>query len=160
SRALEIFKPGGQASEDEIRAVLMADGDPLMPALIQGATQITSNALDASDALRSGDTDITTPFPNTSLGNQLLQVAKLIKIAPTLDPPVSRQVFFCSLGGFDTHTNQGGPGAGVNRGQWSLLLQVSQAIGAFYAATQELLRDQNVTLFTSSDFSRTLVPGG
>lgn len=154
--SLKLFKPGGH-SEDEIREVLMTDGSAAMAALIRGATTIATNALDASDSL-AVDPTIDTPFPNTSLGNQLLQVAKLIKIAPDLAPPVSRQVFFCSLGGFDTHTNQGGPNQ--NRGQWSLLLQVSQAIGAFYAAMGELNRTQDVTLFTSSDFSRTFKPGG
>jgi uncharacterized protein (DUF1501 family) len=35
---------------------------------------------------------------------------------------------------------------------------VSQAIAAFYAATQELGVAQNVTTFTESDFSRTFQP--
>jgi uncharacterized protein (DUF1501 family) len=83
-------------------------------------------------------------------------VAKLIKIAPQLG--ISRQVFFVSLGGFDTHTNQGAFGA--NNGQPGLLSQVSQAIGALYTATIELGVSNQVTIFTSSDFSRTFVPGG
>src|SRR5262249_12790202 len=45
-------------------------------------------------------------------------------------------------------------------GQLGLLQQLSQAVGSFYAATLELGVSQQVTLFTSSDFSRTLLPGG
>ena len=44
---------------------------------------------------------------------------------------VGRQVFFCSLGGFDTHSGQ-------SYQQWDLLQQVSQALDAFYAATVQL----------------------
>jgi len=35
---------------------------------------------------------------------QLLQVARLISLRNTLG--LKRQIFFCSLGGFDTHTNE------------------------------------------------------
>jgi len=105
---------------------------------------------------------INTVFPNSSLGNQLKQVAKLIKLAPAFG--LTRQVFFVSIGGFDTHTNQGMytplPGPITTGGQLGLLQQLSQAVGSFYAATQELGVSQQVTLFTSSDFSRTLLPGG
>src|SRR5207245_2777201 len=99
---------------------------------------------------------LSTPFPATSLGNQLLQVTKLISLASTLG--VRRQVFFASLGGFDTHTGQGAFNG--NAGQPALLSQLSQAIGAFYKAMVELGTASEVTLFTSSDFSRTFVPGG
>ena len=47
------------------------------------------------------------PFPlnpRTSLGNQLEQVAKLISVRTALG--MNRQIFFCSLGGFDTHNGQ------------------------------------------------------
>ena len=64
---------------------------------------------------------------------------------------MSRQIFFCSLGGFDTH-------AGELETHNTLYPQVSQAIAAFYAATQELGVAQNVTTFTESDFSRTFQP--
>lgn len=161
SASLRLFKPGASQSEDEIRQVLMADQDQLMPALIQGAAQITQSALDASDLLQA-DPTIMTEFPTTSLGNQLKQVAKLIKIAPSLG--LTRQVFFVSIGGFDTHTGQGKynplPGTVTTGGQLGLLQQLSQAVGSFYAATVEIGVSQEVTLFTSSDFSRTLLPGG
>jgi len=138
---------------------LTADGDDLMPALIRGAAQITKTALDVSLALGSSDPTVNTAFPNTSIGNQLKQVAKVIKfIQGTPGLGVQRQIFFASLGGFDTHTGQGA--FGTDNGQLKLLRQLSQAVGAFYSATVELGVQNQVTTFTSSDFSRTFVPGG
>ena len=58
-----------------------------------------------SQSLNS-DPVLATVFPNTSLGNQLKQIAKLIRFNQTTSAPLSRQIFFCSLGGFDTHQNQ------------------------------------------------------
>jgi len=137
---------------------LTADGQDPIPALIKGASQITKNALDVSAALNT-DPPLTTAFPNTSLGNQLKQVAKVIsfiKNTPALG--VQRQIFFASQGGFDTHTGQGAFNG--NAGQPALLSQVSQAIGSLYQASVELGMSNQVTIFTSSDFSRTFVPGG
>jgi uncharacterized protein (DUF1501 family) len=76
-------------------------------------------------------------------------VAKLISLRGALG--LSRQIFFCTLGGFDTHSDE------MNT-QVMLLTQFSQAVGAFYTATQELLVDQNVVTFTTSEFGRTLTP--
>ena len=90
-----------------------------------------------------------TQFPATSLGAQLQQVAQVIQVASYLG--MSRQIFFCSLGGFDTH-------AGELEAHNTLYPQLSQAMAAFYAATQELGVAQNVTTFTESDFSRTFQP--
>ena len=90
-------------------------------------------------------------FPGTSLGNQLKQVAQIIKLRASTG--MSRQVFFCSLGGFDTHGSQSWQ-------HWSLLSQVSDALAAFYNATVELSVPDRVTSFTLSDFGRTLQPSG
>jgi hypothetical protein len=95
-------------------------------------------------------------FPNTGLGNQLLQVAKLIKTSrEVLQGDVRRQIFFVSLGGFDTHNNQGRE-MGQQANLWT---QVSQAMTALYQATVELGVSDRVTQFTMSDFSRTFKPG-
>lgn len=151
---LKLFKYGNNPPEQAILDALTSDEQDPMPALVQGAAKITSSALDASASL-STDPTLNTAFPNSSLGNQLKQVAKLISIAPQLG--VNRQVFFTSLGGFDTHTGQGA--FNTNNGQAGLLSQLSQAIGAFYNATVEIGVTNQVTLFTSSDFSRTFKPG-
>jgi uncharacterized protein (DUF1501 family) len=154
---LKLFKYGNNPPEQAIMDALTFDGQDPMPALVQGAAQITTSALAASASINSDPT--VRAFPNSSIGNQLKQVAKLISLAPQLG--VSRQVFFASMGGFDTHTAQGAfQGAASNAGQLGLLSQLSQAIGAFYSATLDLGISNQVTLFTSSDFSRTFVPGG
>jgi uncharacterized protein (DUF1501 family) len=149
---LKLFKPG---NDQALLDALMHDQNDPMPALVHGAAQITTDALAASASLNM-DPTLVTQFPNTGLGNQLKQIAKLISLRAQLG--VSRQIFFVSLGGFDTHTGQGA--YNTNNGQAGLLLQLSQAIGAFYTATVELGASGDVTLFTSSDFSRTFTPGG
>ena len=121
--------------------------------LVGAASRTTQQAINIGQTL-SGDVTLATAFPNTTLGNQLRQVAKVIKFnasSPTLG--LSRQIFFCQLGGFDTHQNQVGS-------QTSLLAQVSQAIRAFYDSTVELGLDRQITTFTLSDFGRTLQPAG
>ena len=122
-------------------------------ALVGSASTTTQQAINIGQAL-STDVSLATVFPNTTLGNQLKQVAKVVKFNAT-SPAVglSRQIFFCQLGGFDTHQNQVG-------NQSSLLVQVSQAIRAFYDSTVELGLDRQITTFTLSDFGRTLQPAG
>jgi uncharacterized protein (DUF1501 family) len=65
---------------------------------------------------------------------------------------VKRQIFFCAVGGFDTHADQ-------LPQQVQLLSTVSQGMSAFYQATQELGVANSVTTFTLSEFSRTMEPG-
>ncbi|HMF98524.1 MAG TPA: DUF1501 domain-containing protein [Vicinamibacterales bacterium] len=121
--------------------------------LVAATGKTTDQALDIGGILGSNVT-LATAFPNTTLGNQLLQVAKVIKfnsVSPELG--LRRQIFFCQLGGFDTHQNQ------VNT-QSNLLAQVSKAVKAFHDATVELGVERQVTTFTLSDFGRTLQPAG
>jgi uncharacterized protein (DUF1501 family) len=120
--------------------------------LVQPASNVTKNTLLQSQYLAKALTNVhsfATVFPTTSIGKQLQQVAQIISVQSQLG--VNRQVFFCSLGGFDTHSDQ------INI-QNGLLLQLSPAMSAFYKATQELSVQNNVTTFTLSDFSRTLQP--
>lgn len=83
---------------------------------------------------------------NSSIATQLQQVAKLIAARSSFD--VRRQIFFVSLGGFDTHANQ------LNT-QATLLGQLDDALRAFYDATVALGVAEQVTTFTLSDFGRT-----
>jgi uncharacterized protein (DUF1501 family) len=121
-------------------------------ALVQAANQVRKDALDLNALLKSGQAEITSPFPGGHLSDQLKQVAKLIKLRAVTG--VKRQVFFCQLGGFDTHGSQ-------RWEHWNLLRQVSEAMAAFYQCTaQELQIPNQVTCFTQSDFGRTLQPSG
>lgn len=122
--------------------------------LDKASRDTTEQAIQTSIVLATTNSTLTTAFPDTTLGYQLEQVARLIKLRDTLS--AKRQIFFCSLGGFDTHSGQG-TSTGT---QANLLLQVSQAMKAFYDATVELSIQSNVTAFTLSDFGRTLQPAG
>ena len=122
--------------------------------LVQAANGVFNRGIGFSQALNAAlaNAVVTTPFPaNNVLGQQLQTVAKVMAVRAQLG--VNRQIFFCSLGGFDTHSAQAG-------NQDPLLLQLSRAVDAFYKATQELLVDQNVVTFTMSEFGRTLQPNG
>jgi uncharacterized protein (DUF1501 family) len=89
---------------------------------------------------------LVTVFPQSGLGEQLSTVARMIAARAALG--IKRQAFFVSLGGFDTH------GEDQQADQADLLGQVSEAIGAFHDATNELGVANSVTTFTQSDFSR------
>ncbi len=123
--------------------------------LVKAASDTRSSAIQTDNALSSVNPLLNTPFPNTSLGRQLLQVARLIKAStdPTAGINMKRQIFFCQIGGFDTHSQEIG-------GQAALLQQLSQAMNAFYNATVELGSQDSITTFTLSDFGRTLQPAG
>jgi uncharacterized protein (DUF1501 family) len=127
--------------------------------LIKAASDTRTSSLQTSQALASVNPVLGTVFPTTPLGRQLLQVARVIKACtdPAAGINMKRQIFFCQIGGFDTHSGQHPGSLG---GQDSLLQQVSQAMKAFFEATVELGLQNNVTTFTLSDFGRTLQPAG
>lgn len=118
-------------------------------ALAQAANNILSMSIadaQALDAALAHATPLQTQFPKTSLGTQLQQVAQIIQAQSVLG--MNRQIFFTSLGSFDTHT---GELPTLN----NLYPQLSQALAAFYDATLELGLADKVTTFTESDFNRT-----
>jgi uncharacterized protein (DUF1501 family) len=121
--------------------------------MVQAANNITGQAVQYSvvlaDALKSA-TPLQTKFPNTYIAQQLQQVAQVIGVKSALG--MGRQIFFCSFGGFDTHSDQ-------LVQQVELMTQLSQAMNCFYDATLELGVANSVTTFTLSEFSRTLEPG-
>lgn len=121
--------------------------------LIQADNEMTGNAYNYSSVLQNAVQSVSplaTAFPaNNSLATQLQQIAQVIQVRSALG--TGRQIFFASLEGFDTHANQ----LSI---QNALLVQLSQAMHAFYQATQELGVSNQVTSFTMSDFARALQP--
>jgi uncharacterized protein (DUF1501 family) len=103
------------------------------------------------DAALSNAAGITTPFPNTPLGQQLRMAARMMQVHAALG--MQRQVFFASVGNYDTHSYQ-------NEDQHANLTQLSQALKAFHDATVELGIASSVTTFTASDFGRSLAVNG
>ena len=118
--------------------------------LMQASNNITKRGINDGALLQSALNNapkLQTVFPATPLGDQMKLVAQIISVRAALG--MTRQIFFVSLGGFDTHGNQ------MNI-QDGLLRDVSQCLGAIYQATVELGIDDAVTTFTNSEFGRTL----
>jgi uncharacterized protein (DUF1501 family) len=122
----------------------------LSSSYISAASHVTDLAMQANNALATAS-DVTTLFPNTGIGRQLKQVARLIKDRTDLN--INRQVFYVQLGGFDTHTAQL-----VTQG--GNMTQISQALRSFWDELVVQGIQNNVTTFTLSDFCRTLNPAG
>jgi len=121
--------------------------------LVQADDSITTNAYAYAKTLADATQSIAplqTVFPaKNSLASQLKQIAQIIQVRAALG--VQRQIFFASLGNFDTHADQ-------IPLQNALLAQISPALAAFYNATVEMNVSSDVTSFTMSDFSRTFQP--
>ncbi|MBL9146409.1 MAG: DUF1501 domain-containing protein [Verrucomicrobiaceae bacterium] len=92
-------------------------------------------------------------FPSTYVGSRLQMIAKAIQGHAHAALGAVRQTFFVNWGGWDHHS-------GVLTYQSQMLPQVSAAIGAFYSALTAMGMANNVTLFTASDFGRTLTSNG
>ena len=120
--------------------------------LIQAAQSSMQSAIDVAKVIDQASNQPPIPgFPNTGLGNQLSQVASIIRMQGTLG--TNRQIFFCSQGGYDTHSDE-------IRTQAQLLTELAQAMAAFDAALGTLNMLPNVTTFTESEFNRTFQPNG
>jgi uncharacterized protein (DUF1501 family) len=106
------------------------------------------------NATLKGATDVSAYFPAkgvNTIADAMQEIAKIISVRSALG--AQRQIFFVSYGSFDTHDSQ-------LDDQPSLLSTISQALGAFYAATEELGVANSVATFTMSEFARTLNTDG
>ena len=140
---------GSSAANTALRSLIAA---PQTGLIANEQARVTKRSLDAytqvTTALAAGPA-IATAFPaGNPLADQLKIVARLISTAQELG--AKRQVFFVSLGGFDTHEM-------LAANHPVLLGRVAGAMKAFYDATVELGVADRVTAFTASDFGRTLV---
>ena len=122
--------------------------------LVQAAQNSLQDAISVAkvvDAAVAGSASIGVTFPNTDIGTQLGQVAKLIQVRASLG--ATRQIFFCSQGGYDTHSDQLAQ-------QVQLYGNLAAALLAFDQAMGQLTVQSNVVTFTESDFGRTFQPNG
>jgi uncharacterized protein (DUF1501 family) len=85
------------------------------------------------------------------LADQLKRVARLIEGRGILN--ATRQTFMVSTGGFDNHRGQAGTHAG-------LLADVGRCVFAFYNTMKALGVENEVSLFTMSDFNRVFEGNG
>ncbi|MGC4070928.1 MAG: DUF1501 domain-containing protein [Nibricoccus sp.] len=89
--------------------------------------------------------------PARSLAAQLKMVARTVNARQALG--LKRQTFFVNYGGWDHHDE-------VIDTQAKMLDVVSRCLVCFYAALEEIGAQNQVTLFTASDFGRTLTSNG
>lgn len=88
-----------------------------------------------------------------SLAQQLQIVARLIDASNAAGVQARRQVFFVSMGGFDTHDNQ-------NRNHADLMAKLAHALRYFDTTLGAMGARNAVTTFTASDFGRTFTSNG
>ena len=120
-----------------------AELGPLLEQQPQGGAPDTNNP-EVSEAFNHLTGDNASYF-----SRQLYQVAKMISHRNVVGG--NRHIYFVTLGGFDTHSNQLGRHA-------SLLGELGNGLAAFDRAMVALNTTQAVTAFTESDFGRTLKP--
>lgn len=143
---------GSAAAANALRSTLTRTRTHLFENDVRAVNQrsIDSNTLLA--AALAGAPALTTVFlTGNSLASQLAMVAKIVSVSDQLG--AKRQVFLVSMGGFDTHSGQ-------DVTHPTLLAQLAAAIDAFQKSMVELGSSQRVTLFTASDFGRTLTING
>ena len=116
--------------------------------------RVTRRSMDAERKVSAALSGIA-EFQSFPLGNELADelaiVARLIAARQTLG--VKRQVFLCSLGGFDHHDN-------LLNGHPGLVNKLSEALAAFHRTMSSLGLADSVTSFTASDFGRALNSNG
>lgn len=95
------------------------------------------------------DSIFTAAGATTSLGNQLKMIAKLIAGRTALGN--NRQIFFCQVGGYDTHQT-------LLTSHGNLITELSNSLKAFSDTLVALGVWDNVVTFTASDFNRTFTP--
>ncbi len=128
----------------------------------QSLGQLTRGAIEAQQKLQTAliDSDSLPPVPQVALtgrsnwlATQLRIVARIIGGRRALG--MKRQVFFVTLGGFDTHDNQ-------IQNHAPLLQELSQAIEYFndLMKSESVAASNKVTLMTASEFGRTLITNG
>ena len=144
---------GSNSASANLRSIITSGGANIFTQDLADTTQRSIDANVSLSAALAGAPDIPLPadLATSSLAAQLRVVARMIASRNALG--AKRQVFFVSLGGWDTHNNQLGTQPGLHA-------QVAGALSYFYDATVNLAISDRVTTFTGSDFGRTLTSNG
>lgn len=157
--ALKFFENDGNASDpnsvyQKLRSHfegIQSNDSNLINRDIASAMQSALTSNEAFNEAISSLQPFSTQFPASFLGQQLRSVANTIAIRNAL--LVNRQVFFVAAGGFDTHSGQA-------EDLPQLHGSIDAAVMAFYQAMQDIGLGSDVTLFTASEFGRTLAING
>jgi len=126
------------------------------PNLVENELGVVANRSITANQQLSAALPPATTFPittNSNLASQLNVVAGIISARAAPGVGTSRQVFLVSIGGFDNHD--------VLLTQHNQqLTQVNSAVNDFYSWLVQMNVHNDVTLFTASDFGRTLTSNG
>ncbi|MDH5538984.1 MAG: DUF1501 domain-containing protein [Rhizobacter sp.] len=151
---------GSSAAAASLRSIVTADNQHLFA---KEHAAVVKRSIDAQAVFQTAFNGSTVGAPtqylqpstralaNNSLATQLQTVARIIGARTNLG--MQRQVFFVSMGGFDTHDNQ-------NRGHADLMARLSHALAYFDTTMGAMGMRDSVTLFTGSDFGRTFTSNG
>lgn len=140
---------------------LSANGAALRRMLTQGGSELFGRQLNSISARAIenevfvanalGASNMSTVFPDTSIGRQLRMVARMIAARGALGQ--RRQIYFVQQGGYDFHDDLVADHA-------ARLQELGDAMAAFHRATTDLGVDRSVTAFTASEFGRALQSNG
>jgi uncharacterized protein (DUF1501 family) len=147
-----------KALESTMQATLDLTGENLHEVgfenVLKSARQneaFVGNAITEADGQFDFETHFTNYGATSGTANQLKMIAKLIAGRNCLGN--SRQVFFCSMGGYDTHRN-------MLPDHNTRMRELDPAVKAFNDALKSVGAYDNVLLVSPSDFARTLTPNG
>jgi len=151
---------GSSAAASNFRSIISADNQHLFA---KEHAVIVKRSIDAQATFQTAfnasvvaaPTQYNRPSTRTLAGNglatQLQTVARIIGARGALG--ARRQIFFVSMGGFDTHDAE-------NRNHADLMARLSHAIAYFDGVLGTMGLQGAVTLFTASDFGRTFTSNG
>ena len=115
------------------------------------------NSIDASVAFKSALDSLSTPFDPSVISDEtqtyqrLSMVSKIMEARTALS--MNRQIFFVERSGWDHHNELLTP-------QSDLFIELNEAIEIFWTAIKSMGLQNNVVLYTASDFGRTLTSNG
>jgi uncharacterized protein (DUF1501 family) len=135
-------------AELSLRTALKAASDPLF-----GTPPASGNYNANTDPKLQYMNPQTGALAFNSLAQQLQIVARMIDASSSAAIGAKRQIFFVSVGGFDTHDAQ-------NANHAQLMARLSQAMRYFDNTLVAMGAQNRVTAFTASDFGRTFTSNG
>jgi uncharacterized protein (DUF1501 family) len=135
-------------AEGTLRTALKAPSDPLF-----GTPPASGGYSASNDPKLQYDNPLTGAKAFNSLAQQLQVVARMIDASGSTGIAAKRQVFFVSLGGFDTHDLE-------NRSHADLMARLAHAMRYFDTTLGAMGARELVTTFTASDFGRTFTSNG
>jgi uncharacterized protein (DUF1501 family) len=119
--------------------------------------QANRGSIDASIAFKSALDGLAVPFDPAAVADytptraRLAMIPKIMEARTALN--MNRQIFFVERGGWDHHNEVIAPQAG-------LFVELNEAIQTFWSEVVNLGLENNVVLYTASDFGRTLTSNG